>query len=48
MIEVNTSLINGCMVGIEHIGSLSEDMDWAIGIDLLFVRIVLVKWNRED
>ena len=46
--EVDLSLVNGMMVGIEFppvVESGEEDMLFACMIDLFIIRIVFIKWQ---
>ena len=50
MIELNLRLINGLMVGIEHVSGdiIDDDVVWAISFDLLVIRVVIIKWKTAE
>ena len=47
MIEVNIDFITGVSVGLEFPGAIQEDMAWSVVLDLLILRVIFIKWNRE-
>jgi hypothetical protein len=50
MIEISLDFITGLMFGIEFpdVSEIDEDITWAMAIDLLVVRVMVVRWKEAQ
>jgi hypothetical protein len=50
MFELSLNFITGMMFGLEFVNpnEISEDLDFLMVVDLGILRIMIMKWNKED